>query len=85
MLAADGVKTSYLRVLALPLAQSVSDFIAKYETVYVIENNFDGQLNQIIRIEHPEDISHVKSMTLGDGLPMTASWIYENFKEEQEG
>ncbi len=84
-LAADGIKTSYLRVLALPLANSVNDFIEKYKTVYVVENNFDGQLNQIIRIEHPEDISHVKSMTLGDGLPMTARWLYDNIKAEQEG
>lgn len=84
-LAADGIKTSYLRVLALPLAKSVADFIEKYKTVYVIENDYDGQLNQIIRMEHPEDISHVKSMTLGDGLPMTARWIYENVKAEQEG
>jgi len=84
-LEADGIKTSYMRVLALPLAESVNDFIAKYDTVYVVENNFDGQLNQIIRLEHPEDISHVKSMTLGDGLPMTARWVYENIKAEQEG
>ena len=72
---AQGIKTSYLRVRALPLAQSVSDFIANHKRIYVIENNFDGQLNQIIRIEHPEDISHVQSMTLGDGLPMTPTWI----------
>jgi len=84
-LTADGVKTSYLRVLALPLSKKVDEFITNYKTVYVIENNFDGQLNQIIRIDHPEDISHVKSLALGDGLPMTARWIYENIKEEQEG
>ncbi len=84
-LASDGIGVSYLRVLALPLSKAVDEFITKYKTVYVIENNFDGQLNQIIRLDHPEDISHVKSMTLGDGLPMTARWVYENIKTEQEG
>lgn len=84
-LANDGIHVSYLRVLALPLSKSVDEFIKKYKTVYVIENNFDGQLNQIIRLDHPEDITHVKSMTLGDGLPMTARWVYENIKTEQEG
>lgn len=82
-LAADGIKTSYLRVLALPLSRKVDEFIAKYKRVYVIENNFDGQLNQIIRIDHPEDISHVKSLALGDGLPMTPSWIVANIKEQE--
>jgi len=76
-LTSEGTATDYLRVRALPLADSVAEFIASHKTVYVIENNHDGQLNQIIRMEHPEDISHVKSLTLGDGLPMTAHWIVE--------
>lgn len=69
--------TNYLRVRALPLALEVADFIDKHERIYVIENNFDGQLNQIIHIDNPQDISHVKSLALGDGLPMTAHWIVE--------
>jgi 2-oxoglutarate ferredoxin oxidoreductase subunit alpha len=83
-LKAQGIETSYLRVRALPLSDSVNQFIAKHERVYVIENNYDGQLNQIIRIEHPEDIRHVKSLTLGDGLPMTARWIVDNILAEEQ-
>jgi 2-oxoglutarate/2-oxoacid ferredoxin oxidoreductase subunit alpha len=83
LLKADGINTNYLRVLALPLAKSIDQFIKDNPRVYVIENNFDGQLNQIIRIDHPEDISHVKSLTLGDGLPMTASWIIDSIKEQE--
>lgn len=82
-LAADGVSTSYLRVLALPLSKKVDEFIKDHKRVYVVENNFDGQLNQIIRIDHPEDITHVKSLALGDGLPMTPSWIYDSIKEQE--
>jgi 2-oxoglutarate ferredoxin oxidoreductase subunit alpha len=83
VLAADGIETNYLRVRALPLTHQVDAFIASHERVYVIENNLDGQLNQIIRIDHPEDISHVKSLALGDGLPMTARWIVEQFNAEE--
>jgi 2-oxoglutarate ferredoxin oxidoreductase subunit alpha len=70
-LANDGIKTNYLRVRALPLASSVSEFIDGHKSVFVIENNFDGQLTQLIRLEHPENVSHVRSLALGDGLPMT--------------
>jgi 2-oxoglutarate ferredoxin oxidoreductase subunit alpha len=84
VLAAEGIETNYLRVRALPLCPQVSEFIQNHERVYVIENNFDGQLNQIIRMEHPEDITHVKSLSLGDGLPMTPSWIV-NKVIEMEG
>jgi 2-oxoglutarate ferredoxin oxidoreductase subunit alpha len=82
-LANDGIKTNYLRALALPLASSVSDFIDAHKSVFVIENNFDGQLTQLIRLEHPENISHVRPLALGDGLPMTPDWIYESLKEQE--
>ncbi|MYD08837.1 MAG: 2-oxoacid:acceptor oxidoreductase subunit alpha [Chloroflexi bacterium] len=82
-LANDGIQTNYLRVRALPLASSVSDFIDAHQSVFVIENNFDGQLTQLIRLEHPENVSHVRPLALGDGLPMTPTWIYENLKEQE--
>ena len=82
-LANDGVKTNYLRVRALPLASSVSEFIDAHKSVFVIENNFDGQLTQLIRLEHPENISHVRPLALGDGLPMTPDWVYDSLKEQE--
>ncbi len=82
-LANDGIRTNYLRIRALPMAATVSDFIDAHQSVFVIENNYDGQLTQLIRLEHPENISHVRSLALGDGLPMTPSWIYDNLKEQE--
>lgn len=82
-LANDGIHTDYLRVRALPIASAVGDFIHSHKSIFVIENNFDGQLNQLLHIESPEDISHVRSLSLGDGLPMTPNWIYENLKEQE--
>ncbi|MCY4073283.1 MAG: 2-oxoacid:acceptor oxidoreductase subunit alpha [Chloroflexi bacterium] len=82
-LANDGIQTDYLRIRALPIASAVGDFIHSHKSIFVIENNFDGQLNQLLHIESPEDISHVRSLALGDGLPMTPSWIYENLKEQE--
>ncbi len=82
-LANDGIKTNYLRVLALPLASAVTDFIDAHKSIFVVENNFDGQMTQLIRLEHPENISHVRSLALGDGLPMTPDWIYDSLKEQE--
>lgn len=82
-LAAKGIETNYLRVRALPLADEIKDFVFKHDKVYVIENNYDGQLNQIMRIEYPEDTRHVRSLALGDGLPMTARWILDKIAEEE--
>lgn len=83
-LAKDGIETNYLRVRALPLQDEISEFIKNHDRVYVLENNHDGQLVQIIRMEHPEDITHVVSLTLGDGLPMTARFVVESVKAQEE-
>ncbi len=81
-LAAEGLATNYMRVRALPLADEVIAFIRQHERVYIIENNFDGQLAQIIRLENAEDLTHVVSLSLGDGLPMTPRWVYNQIKEK---
>ncbi|PJF23017.1 MAG: 2-oxoacid:acceptor oxidoreductase subunit alpha [Phototrophicales bacterium] len=79
----QGVETNYLRVRALPLEDDVMDFIQKHDRVYIVENNFDGQLYQIICMENPQDLTHVVSLPLGDGLPMTARWIVEQVLEQE--
>jgi 2-oxoglutarate/2-oxoacid ferredoxin oxidoreductase subunit alpha len=80
-LTANGVKTSYMRVRSLPLSQSVHDFVFKYKRVYVLENNHDGQLAQLVRMETDRDTRHMLSRPLGDTLPMTSEWILQVMKE----
>lgn len=81
----DGLETDYMRVRALPLAQSVFDFVRNHDQVYVIENNFDGQLNQLLGIEYIDSRAHVKSLPLGDSLPMTPEWVYASIIEHRAG
>jgi len=72
-----GIETNYMRVRSLPLSEEVTEFINKHDRLYVLENNFDGQLAQIIHLEHADDMKHVQPLTLGDGLPMTAKWVFD--------
>ncbi len=83
ILAAQGIETNYMRVRALPLAHSVMEFVRDHEHVYVIENNFDGQMAQIIRMETNEDTQHMIALPLGDGLPMTAGWVVEQINKHE--
>lgn len=85
LLAADGIATDYLRIRALPVARSVHDFVTQHERVYVLENNFDGQMAQILRMEMAADTRHMVSLALGDTLPMTAQWaINEILRHERQ-
>jgi 2-oxoglutarate/2-oxoacid ferredoxin oxidoreductase subunit alpha len=83
-LAGQGIDTNYMRIRALPLSQSVMEFVRGHENVYVIENNFDGQMAQLIRMETSESTQHMTSLPLGDGLPMTAEWVVEQISKHEE-
>ncbi len=76
-MAADGIPTNYMRIRALPFTDDVRDFISKHKRVYVIENNFDGQMAQILRMELGGDLTNLVALPCGDTLPMTARWIHE--------
>lgn len=84
-LAAAGIRTNYLRVRALPLADSVKDFVLKHKRVYLPENNTNGQMAQIIRMDMAESTTHMTEMPLGDTMPMTAQWLYEYILNEENG
>ena len=77
-----GVETSYLRLRALPINQTIHDFIANYDKVYVIENNFDGQLHKILRMEIPEHSMRLISVAKCDGLPLSARFITESILQQ---
>ncbi len=76
-LRATGVETSYLRLRALPISEEVEAFVQQYDTVYVIENNFDGQLHHILTSELPSHAPKLVSTSKCDGLPLSARWITE--------
>jgi 2-oxoglutarate ferredoxin oxidoreductase subunit alpha len=82
-LAKQGFQTSYLRVRALPLDNTLIEFIKKHQRVYVIENNFDGQMHSLIQLHTPEHASRLISIAKCDGLPLSARWITEAVMEQE--
>lgn len=83
LLRKEGVETSYLRVRALPFSDEVAAFVAQHRRVYVVENNRDGQVAQLIRMELPEQAPRVSSLAHTDGLPLSARWIFESVLEQE--
>ena len=72
-----GITADFLRVRALPFTQEVSDFVDHYEQIFVVEQNRDGQLHQLLTIEYPERAANFRSVAYGDGLPASAKWVRE--------
>jgi 2-oxoglutarate ferredoxin oxidoreductase subunit alpha len=72
-----GIRPDFMRIRALPFTQDVSDFVAKYDQIFVVEMNRDGQMNQILTIEYPQRAPYFKSVAYGDGMPASARWVRE--------
>jgi 2-oxoglutarate ferredoxin oxidoreductase subunit alpha len=80
----DGIETDYLRVRALPFAPEVAAFIARHERVYVIEQNRDGQLFGLLRIELADHlISRIQSVRHYNGVPIDAHAIVDPLLEAE--
>jgi len=51
------LETSYLRLKAYPFTAGLAEFVHRHERVYVIDQNRDGQLVLLMRMElEPEEI-----------------------------
>ena len=82
-LAADGTPTSCIRLRALPVNESVKEFVAQHDRVYVIELNRDGQMHNILQTEMPGIATKLISLAYLDGMPLTARWVVEAVLEHE--
>ncbi|MBE3040573.1 MAG: 2-oxoacid:acceptor oxidoreductase subunit alpha, partial [Chloroflexi bacterium] len=81
---AGGPKTAFLRLRALPCTAEAQDFIKKYERIYIVEANRDGQLRQILSAVLPDQAHKFRSACHSDGLPLTAKWVKETILAQEE-
>ncbi len=84
-LAADGLQTSFMRLRALPINGEVRDFIGRYERLFVIELNRDGQLHAILQTEVPEAATKLLSLARMDGLPLTPHGVVDAVRGALQG
>ncbi len=82
-LAQQDIYFDYLRLRALPPEETTRQFLATHERVYVFENNMDGQMASILRMEFPEYAPRIVSLAYLDGLPLTARRLVEMVMEKE--
>ena len=71
----DGIHLDTLRVRAFPFADSVAEFIAAHERVFVVEQNRDAQLRSMLVNEFGIDPARLVPVLHYDGTPITARFI----------
>ena len=70
------IPTDYLRVCAYPFTQEVRDFVARHERIYVVEQNRDAQLLNLLKVDlDPVEVVKLRSVLHFNGLPIDARSI----------
>src|ERR1700744_4752739 len=71
-----GVETDYLRIRAFPFTKEVHEFVASHDYVYIVEQNRDGQMLSLLKLDLPADqVTKLRSIRHFDGLPLDARTV----------
>jgi 2-oxoglutarate ferredoxin oxidoreductase subunit alpha len=78
------VKTSYYRLRAYPFTDDLVKFIDTHERVYVVEQNRDAQLLQLLKLElSPERQTKLRSILHYSGLPIDARSVTDDLLSQE--
>ena len=80
-----GVTFNYLRIRALPFTHHVQEFVSRCERVYVVEQNRDGQMADLVRLEVGEDQNKIRTILHYKGLPVDARFITDHVMAHEKG
>ena len=78
------VETSYFRLRAYPFNEQLAAFVDAHERVYVIEQNRDAQMRQLMKLElTPEQQTKLRSVLHYNGLPIDARSITDDVLSQE--
>jgi len=79
-----GIRASYLRLKAYPFSPDLAAFVAGHQRVYVVEQNRDGQMLGLMRLElAAELIAKLRSVRYYGGLPLDARTVTDDIVAQE--
>jgi 2-oxoglutarate/2-oxoacid ferredoxin oxidoreductase subunit alpha len=80
-----GLEMDYLRLQAYPFTEEVLKFIADHERVYVVDQNRDGQMMQLLKLDlDPLQVPKLRSVRHYNGLPIDARSITDEIARQEK-
>jgi 2-oxoglutarate ferredoxin oxidoreductase subunit alpha len=84
LLEETNVKTSYLRVRAIPFTEEIVKFVDAHDRIYVVEQNRDGQLAMLLKLElSPDRCKKLRSVLHYSGLPIDARTVSDDILSQE--
>jgi len=77
------IPVDYLRLRALPFTEEVRKFVESHDRIYVVEQDRDAQLRDLIRLEMPDLAMKLRLVRHYDGLPLDARFITDAIVEQE--
>jgi 2-oxoglutarate ferredoxin oxidoreductase subunit alpha len=69
----EGLATDYLRIRAYPFTPEINEFIARHERVYVVDQNRDSQMFNLLKMDiDAKQVTKLHSVRHYDGMPIDA-------------
>jgi 2-oxoglutarate ferredoxin oxidoreductase subunit alpha len=84
LLAKEGVTLDYLRVRAFPFGDEVRKFLESHDVNFIVEQNRDGQLRNLLTLETGVNIDKLESVRYYGGFPMSAQHVISGVKAKLE-
>ena len=78
----ENINVHYCRVKAFPFHDSVAEFIAKHEVVYVVEQNRDAQLRTLLIMDSEANPETLVPLLHYHGTPIDAGFVEERVRAE---
>jgi 2-oxoglutarate/2-oxoacid ferredoxin oxidoreductase subunit alpha len=82
----NNLPVSYYRLRAVPFTKDLIEFFEKYDRVYVVEQNRDGQMAMLIKLELPPELIHkLRSVRHYSGIPIDARFVTDELVAAEKG
>jgi 2-oxoglutarate ferredoxin oxidoreductase subunit alpha len=78
------LQTSYCRLRGYPFTTEIADFIDAHDRIYVVEQNRDAQMRQLLKLElAPERAVKLRSVLHYNGLPIDARSVSDSLLAQE--
>jgi 2-oxoglutarate ferredoxin oxidoreductase subunit alpha len=84
LLAKDGVTLDYMRVRGFPFGAEVQQFLDAHDVNFIVEQNRDGQLRNLLTLETGVPMEKLESVRYYGGFPMSAHHVIEGVRARIE-
>ncbi len=79
-----GKSTDYLRLKAYPFTSEVLEFVRSHEVIYVIDQNRDAQMWELLKLDLPvSELAKLRSVRHYNGLPIDARSITDDIMSQE--